>query len=268
MQNVILTGLPRSGTTLACLLLSQIDNFVALNEPMRTASYQSYTDALAGVPVYYQQTRDSILNRGVAVARAVNGKMTDNHFSVEKGIRKKLVNKEEIKIKKELTNDFRLGIKHNALFTILISDLMKTFPVYAFIRNPLSVLGSWNSLDLPVSKGRVRATRLLYPQLTQELDTMPDLYDRQLHILNWYFERYLMLPEENVIKYEDIIATDGAALKVIDPGAVSIQKTLSSKNKNKVYDQEVTQKLAGLLLDNPDHNCWKFYQPDQVEALL
>ncbi len=263
-HDVILTGIPRSGTTLACLLLSQIPDFVALNE---TASYKSYSSALRGVPEFYQQTRESILKRGVAVARAVDGKMTDNHFSNEKGGRKKLVKKQEIRIEKELHHDFKLGVKHNALFTILLSDLVKDYPVFAFIRNPLSVLGSWNSLALPASKGQVRAAQWLYPQLDQELSRIPDVYDKQLHILNWYFERYLSLPSEQVIKYESIIETDGKALSVIDSGAIKLGKELSSKNKNKVYDQAVMAKLGERLI-NRDHACWEFYDKSTFAAFI
>lgn len=40
-NDIILTGVPRSGTTLACLLLSKLPDVVALNEPMRTARFRS-----------------------------------------------------------------------------------------------------------------------------------------------------------------------------------------------------------------------------------
>ena len=266
-NNIILTGIPRSGTTLACYLLSQIPDFVALNEPMRTVAYKSYRAALKGVPEFYEMTRQSILNKGVAIARAVNGKMTDNHFSNEMGVRKKLVKKQEIKIDKILSTDFKLGIKHNALFTILLTDLVKEYPVFAFIRNPLSVLGSWNSLDLPASKGEVRAARWLYPELDTALAHIPDIYDRQLYILNWYYEKYLILPSKQVIKYESIISTSGAALNPISSKAVQLNKELSSKNKNKVYDKEVIAKLADKLL-NSDHSCWQFYDRKEVEQVL
>ncbi len=266
-KDVILTGIPRSGTTLACLLLSQLPNFVALNEPMRTATYRSYPAALAGVPEFYRDTRRSLLDRGVAVARAVDGKMTDNHFSNDRGERKKLVTKQEIRIDKELDRNFRLGVKHNALFTILLDDLVKEYPVFAFVRNPLSVLGSWNSLDLPASRGEVRAAKWLYPPLSEELERIPDRHDRQLHILHWYFDRYRSLPTGTVIRYEDIVATNGHTLAVIDPSAKLLTDSLDSRNQNKVYDRELSARLAERLLDRPDHACWSFYERTAVEKM-
>src|SRR6056297_363536 len=215
-NNIILTGLPRSGTTLACLLLSKLPDFLALNEPMRTANYRSYVIALSGVPDFYAATRRSVLKHKTAVARVVEGKMTDNHFSTVKGKRETLVRKQEFRIEKPLSNDFKLACKHNALFTILLKDLQKQYPVFAFIRNPLSVLASWNTLNIPASRGVVRAAEWLYPELTRELKSIPDLYKRQLHILSWYCNQYKTLPSENIIRYEDVIKSNGAALSVID----------------------------------------------------
>ncbi|MEM6396008.1 MAG: hypothetical protein AAF741_06645 [Bacteroidota bacterium] len=266
MNDFILTGIPRSGTTLACLLLSQLTDCVALNEPMRTAKYRTYSDALAAVPKFYAETRHSILTRGKAMARAVDGRMTDNHFSNEAGGRKKLVRKQEIDIDKTLSPNFRLGVKHNALFTILLDDLVKTYPVYALVRNPVAVLGSWNSLDLPASRGEVRAAQWLFPSLAKDLESIPDRFDRQLHILDWYFRRYLSLPSSNVIRYEDIVSSDGRALQVVNPkAATDLSDSLASRNKNKVYDSDLMKRLTEKLLDQ-DHACWSFYQREEIAA--
>lgn len=266
-NNIVLTGIPRSGTTLSCFLLSQIPNSVALNEPMRTGQYKTFQTALDAVPEFYQSTRASILNRGIAVARAANGKITDNHFSNEKGIRKKLLRKQEIEINKELTTDFKLAVKHNALFSILLEDLFQDFPVFAIIRNPLSILGSWNSLDLPVSRGKINATKWLLPDFDHAISRIDDLYDKQLFILNWFFEQYLKLPSEQVIKYEDIIQSNGAALAIINEGANHLTSPLDSKNKNKIYDKDILSKLAGKLL-NSNNACWQFYEKSEINALL
>ena len=266
-NNIILTGIPRSGTTLSCYLLSQTPDCVALNEPMRTAQYKTYQSALQAIPGYFKTTRDSILNRGVAVARASKGKMTDNHFSTEKGVRKKMVRKQEIEINKELSPNFNLAIKHNALFSILLHDLAKDFPVFAFVRNPLAVLGSWNSLDLPVSNGKVRATKFLLPDFDRALSKIPDLYDKQLFILNWYFEQYLHLPSEKVIKYEDLTASNGSVLSLINPKAKNIVTSLKNKNKNAIYNKDILLRLSEKLIKS-DIACWQFYDKSDIEAIL
>lgn len=267
--NILLTGLPRSGTTLSCLLLSKINDMLALNEPMRTARHKSRPAAIEAIPAFFKQTRKDILERGVATARVVNGKMTDNHFSNEKGQRKTLVSKEEFRVNKPLSPNFALAIKHNALFTILLEDLVKTYPVYAFVRNPVAVFGSWNSLNIPASRGVVRAAEWLDPAFHQELEAIKDLPGKQLHILDWYCQQYVKyLPASNVIRYEDVVSTNGQVLAAIHPGATELTEQLESKNRNKVYDSATIQLLGKKLLQQEQHACWHFYTPEDVEKML
>ena len=266
-QDIILTGLPRSGTTLACKLLSERPNSVALNEPMRTATYRTYPLALAGVPDFFQEMRHSILTRKTAIARVVDGKMTTNHFANVKGQRKTLVRKQEFTIDKPLDQDFRLALKHNALFTILLADLAKNYPVFAFVRNPLSVLASWNTLSIPASRGVVRAAEWLYPNLTKSLSKIKGLTEKQLHILHWYCSSYAEHLPDTVIRYEDIISSNGGALDAIIPEQAADPTQLNSRNKNKVYDRDTMLMLGEKLLAS-DNACWEFYQKDEVEALL
>lgn len=265
--NIILTGLPRSGTTLACKLLSERPNSVALNEPMRTATYRTYPLALAGVPDFFKEMRHSILTRKTAIARVVDGKMTTNHFANVKGQRKTLVRKQEFTIDKPLNEDFRLALKHNALFTILLADLVKQYPVFAFVRNPLSVLASWNTLSIPASRGVVRAAEWLFPSLTEELDRIKGLHEKQLHILHWYCQSYAEWLPDTVIRYEDIISSNGVALNAIVPEQAENPTQLSSRNKNKVYDRDTMLRLGEMLLKS-DNACWKFYEKNEVEELL
>ena len=60
---------------------------------------------------------------------------------------------------RHLTPGFDLVVKHNALFTALLPDLLSAFPVYGIVRNPLAVLASWNAVNLPVKQGRIPAER-------------------------------------------------------------------------------------------------------------
>jgi hypothetical protein len=44
-NDVVLTGLPRSGTTLTCHLLNKLPDTVALHEPMQGVDYGDTVDA-------------------------------------------------------------------------------------------------------------------------------------------------------------------------------------------------------------------------------
>ena len=97
---------------------------------------------------------------------------------------------------------------------------------------------------------------------------LPDATSRQLHILNWYLDRYArLLGRSHVIRYEDLVATRGAALAVAVPAAASLDEPLASRNKSDLYERQMMQRLGAALLAND--GAWrKFYAPEDVETLL
>ncbi|MEM1319716.1 MAG: hypothetical protein AAGG75_05630 [Bacteroidota bacterium] len=267
-NNIILTGVPRSGTTLACFLLSQLPETLALNEPMSLKGSHDRPSAVQLIDQFYAETRQSVLEKGEARARAtLDGKMTDNNFAVKQGQRTKLVQKQTIKIDKSLQPDFTLIIKHNALFTLLLPLLKDRYPTYAIIRNPIAILGSWNTVDVPVSRGQIRAARKLMPELQDRLDSIENVYERQLLLLSWYFEQYDMLSEQQLIRYESIVETAGRALEVIVPEAQSFIKPLESKNHRKIYSSKSFEEVAERLLAS-EGAYWKYYSKEDVRQVL
>jgi hypothetical protein len=267
-RNILLTGVPRSGTTLTCFLLTEIPNSVGLNEPVRIGRLGSRENIIAGIEKFFNRNRHTLLYEGVALARATEKGITDNNFSKDQGDRKTLVQKQKVKIDKELQPDFYLTVKHNSSFTILMDELRKRYPFYAQIRNPIPVLGSWNSLDIPVSRGEIRASEWMYPEFHQKLQSIPDLYERQLFILDWYYRSYIKLPEDHIIRYEELIRTNGRELQKIVPEAANLDYPLDSKNKSKLYDSDVMQQIGALLLSKEDHACWHFYTKEEVRKYL
>ncbi len=265
-QDIVITGVPRSGTTLCCYLLSQLPNVIALNESIRVGRFRTEELALQGTASFYARTRHTLLEKGWAFAKATKEGLTDNNFAMT-GNRERVVAKQRVQIDKPLDANFTLAVKHNAFFTILLAQLREIYPTYAIIRNPFSVLGSWNSVDIPATRGEVRAAEWLAPQLAADLEKIPDQFDKQIHILDWYFGKYLQLPKENVLKYEEMIQTNGHSLKAIVPSAVQLERSLENKNKSKLYDMELMKKLADKLL-NMDHACWAFYDKTEVEKLF
>lgn len=261
----LLTGVPRSGTTLCCYLLGQIPNVVALNESIRIAQIEDVNKSVEFTKDFMRRNRRTLLKKGFAVSRATDNGFTDNNFASIEGERKTLVQKQRVKVDKPLTKDLHLIVKHNAFFTMLMPEFRKAFPLHAIIRNPVSVLGSWNSLDIPVSRGEVRAARKFAPKLQKSLDKIPDVHDRQLFILNWYFENYLDLKPQNIIRYEQLVASNGEALKWVDPKAAThLEADLNSKNKSKLYDKDTMKMLCDRLL-KMDNACWEFYDKSDVE---
>lgn len=271
--DIILTGIPRSGTTLTCHLLNRVPQTVALAEPMDLSQFRakrSRADIMEAVGKFFADSRASLLAEGKARTKHHEGQVPDNTVAGRQGgeFRVQIADKGEIAFDKPLEPGFTLAVKHPSAFTSLLPDLREQFPCFALVRNPLSVLTSWNSVTMSVQRGHAPAAEKFDQELARSLDRIKDRVERQLFLLSWFYERYAQnLAPERVIRYEDMVATGGRALQVIVPAAAELSEPLENKNKNKLYDAEMMQELGKRLLQS-EGSYWKFYTRESVEALL
>lgn len=288
-HNIVLTGVPRGGTTLSCHLLNKVADTVALHEPIvwnRSTAEPDHVAVCAEIHAFFRQTRTSLLRTKSAISQQHNGSVPDNPMGgypiwarwMPKallaypwlrrfGLRTYRVSRDRVEITKALSDDFTLCIKHTGPFTALLPRLLQQYRCYAIIRNPLAVLLSWNSINFALREGHMLEAEWLDPTLAQHLARIPDRFDRQIVLLSWFFAQYEQtLPAGNVIRYEEIIASGGAALQAVAPGAGGLQEPLTSKNQNKLYDQALLPLIAQKLL-HADGAFWKYYTRESVETL-
>ncbi|MGC3990121.1 MAG: hypothetical protein QM796_10665 [Chthoniobacteraceae bacterium] len=273
-RNILVTGLPRGGTTLTCKLLTGLPDTIALHEPMdigRWLSLNGMEAIYAEIDDFFAKNRESLLRDGTVMTKHVNGAIPDNPFAAhfdEKGLRPLLEERGMVKIEKPLSADFTFIIKHPAAFTAVLKDLKKRYECYALIRNPLSVLASWQSVDMPVNRGRVPMAEALDPELKGRLDATPGVLERQLVILDWYCERFhRLLPTKRIVRYEDVVASGGKVLAKVAPIADRFEQTLESRNRNQLYDWEMLQTLGERLLATEGY-WWRFYTPEDIREVM
>lgn len=270
-HNIVLTGIPRSGTTLCCSLLGQAHNTVALFEPMPVHELPLQPDmAITSIRNFFSASRISLLNTGTARSQQVDGQVPDNPFGStidSNGMRVRTAHLGDIRVEKPLTSEFTLVIKHNAAFTALLPELVSAFACYAVVRNPLAVLASWNSVDLPVARGRLPAGERLDRQLFERLEGIADVLERQLVLLDWLFERFQRwLPQDRIIRYEQVVASAGSALEVATGVAVPALP-MRSRNASSLYDVHAGRRYAERLRSHNGH--WRrFYGDDEVMQAL
>ena len=250
MTNIALTGVPRGGTTLACRLLGDCIDSVALFEPMQVAKVPA-DDALACTLEFFANARSSLLKTGCAPSKLVEGHIPDNPFrpADAHGKRSLLATESLLQLPSPPQACFTLTVKHNAFFTALIPELQQAVRMIAIIRNPLAVLASWHSLELPVSLGRLPAGERLDPSLANELSRSTDIIGRQLTILDWFFRRYASLPAGAIVRYESIIETNGRCL--FERAGVSnprMNRRLTNQNQHPACRREVLPMLMRRLL--------------------
>lgn len=279
---MLLTGLPRGGTTLACELLNRLPDVRALDEPMdpnrllreAAAEHGPAIDApriLDGIERFALEQRRSIIDRGMALTLHVGGRVLGARVSDVRdadGLRVPMGKRSEIAVEPPASPDFTLVIKHPVAFTALLGMLLERFAVFAVVRNPLAVLCSWESAPFMQREGRLGLRPEIAPEIAGRLDATEDRSERQLTLLSWFYERYACeLPGERVIRYEDIIATGGAALAPIASSAAGLGLGLESRNTAAVYEREHMRDLGRLLLER-DGAQWLFYTREEVSQLM
>ena len=270
-KNAILTGLPRSGTTMMCSLLNQIPNVVALHEPMEPGLSVGLNneEIVASIQVFFDKQRDLIRNEGRARSKSYKGSVPTNPLSdvLIDGKRERLIDGMNIAVSNVSSATFSLYLKHPGFFTVCLPFLSKHFPCYATVRNPLSVLLSWQKAGMAVSNGRLPAAEPFDPRLRDALAAEPDRIERQIIILEYFYRMYSTHIPDHTIRYEDVIATKGRSFAIIEPGAARFNETLESRNKLNIGDSEEVRNLLDRLVNRPQVYD-RFYSRQDVMSLV
>lgn len=214
MKTYLLTGIPRSGTTLACKILNELENTIALHEPLNPSSFYSKTseDAASEAIRKIQDIEDNLVN-GVPFEHGNKGALLiDNPVSTHRSekLRKVVAQRGLITLPPQDESSF-LIVKQNAFFAATIHNLKSIYPIVAIVRNPVDVLMSWRTVDLPVNRGHIPAGEKYDAQLKSFLQTEAVIARRQAYIYSWFIKQYISanIP---IVSYESIIASHGVTL--------------------------------------------------------
>lgn len=183
------------------------------------------------------------------------------------------------------------------MFTALLPTLVKRFPCFAIIRNPLAIMLSASTLQQPKIgpkslSAKVRAiirnplaimrskngrksprAKVTYdPQLGERSEKSKNegvnKIGQRLLRLHYSFERYQQfLPESHVLRYEDICSSRGKALEVIVPEAGRLDEPLENKNLNPLYPRDKVVHFGERLLES-EGAYWTFYTRESVREII
>lgn len=202
-RDILLTGIPRAGTTLAAAMLDALPDTVCLNEPEWQRPHpaldaQGFARAVAE-DFAAQRTR-LLAGEPVMDRRAQDGAALTNYY--EDGTNFVL----HPLVRAGLSPDFTLAMKHNGPYLAALPELVAlgAFEIRAVIRHPLPVLRSWRRLDLPVSRGALPNATDYWPEM-RALTAMPmDLLEKQVRMLDLMFARIGECAVHiRVLRYED-----------------------------------------------------------------
>jgi hypothetical protein len=235
-RNVIVTGIPRSGTTLTAALIDGLPNAVCLNEPQwqvgrRFSDPVDYAKWLAGD---FIQLRQKLLSgEPVQDRRSLEGAApVTNYFSRQPGSGEVKNNFRLADFSRPgLSSDFTLAVKHNGPYLAILKAIidLRWFNIIAVVRHPVEVIASWRSLDLPISRGEMPGAAPYWPRL-HELTAQPmDLLEKQVKIYDLMCRRIYNLREYmHILPYEELLAQPTLLSKYLklkgDPAAGLIEK--------------------------------------------
>ena len=220
MPDLIITGLPRSGTTLAAAVIDQAPDSLCLSEPdghldlmSRAASAEDFVTSLCEE---FDAVRRTILGGGsVLDRRRADGAPITNYFSdpLPDGRREAVFATRGVS-RSGLSVDFVLGVKHNALYAAVLPEIVNSgrFRVIAIVRDPIAVLMSLQTLDLPISRGRLPAGERFWPALAALGRADVDLTDKQIRICDLLLHRFAQLADRIAVIPYEVFVTDPAQL--------------------------------------------------------
>lgn len=234
--DVLVTGVPRGGTTLVGALLDSLPDTVCLSEPAW----------------HWHKATGGKLDigpdpRGEVFAKWLVGDFVD--------LRRRLLNGEEILDRRSGDNraptnyhaagpggqnvagagvtvrrfsaarlepDFTLAIKHNGPYLTALGRLVELdhFAIVGVVRHPVDVIHSWRSLDLPVSRGKMHDAARCWPEMAQATSG-GDILQRQVLIYDLICKRLHTYRDRlTILRYEDVIS---------DPARVALAVGSSSR---------------------------------------
>lgn len=257
-KNVLITGIPRSGTTLVTALFDSLANSACLSEPswqaQWVASARDAADLARRICADIPEIRYRILSGDAVEDRlAVDGKTVTNYF--ERTNSGSVNNAYEITHRRRIVKneDFLLGIKHNALYTATLDNLvnMDGFKILCIVRHPVPTILSWQSLKVPVSYGRMPHGERFWPELRRIIATEPDILVRQIRILDLFCDRYLMLSASHssrvaLVRYEDFVRDPGI-LENMTGSTYERQIPISNQNRSNHYRASHVDKVIALV---------------------
>lgn len=216
-RDVLITGIPRSGTSYLCRLLHEVDNCVVINEPASIFAPLQSAEGFAGFPLVYRDLR-----RDIEAGKPVENKVRDGKVVEDT----RLLDQRETYLPRVENADFLLATKNTLAYLARLAVLRETLShalIVACIRHPLDTIASWKTSFDHLASAQVEGFPIGHPQdpwlspahrqRIQEIAAMPQLSMRRA--LLWRALAELMREERDrllVIRYEDLVADPAAEL--------------------------------------------------------
>ncbi len=134
-KNIIITGIPRSGTSYLCKLLNSLENSVVINEPEEIMYFNAKD--MWKLRVYLKKLRFNIYKGKRVKNKIQNGIIIEDTAKIDE----RNFYKHEV-----INSDFLLSVKNPLAFLAMLPTFKKIIPqakIVVCIRNPIDTIASW-----------------------------------------------------------------------------------------------------------------------------
>src|SRR5262249_15668599 len=216
---LLIVGIPRSGSTLLAALLDSLDNTLCLSEPRELFIPPEARDRaayVAKVRATLDEVRRKVLAREpIHDNRHADGTPTTNYM------RRFLGRWPRFRPPRGQVDTSRydagvlVGIKHNVPSLAVLPELVAAgLPLVAIIRHPIPTILSWHETKVPVAQGYMPSAEAFWPELNRLMPASGSREEGWARIYEAFCAR-LVACGVQVMKYEDIIADVGALERLV-----------------------------------------------------
>lgn len=251
MPDVLVTGLPRSGSTLVSALIDGLPNAVCLNTPPWQQGLLSqnplevlpYCKWLTGDFLYTR--RQLIEQHPVIDIRAADGMpLTDGMFDPRTKRNDKDQHDTVAFARPGLSEDFILAMRDTTIYTALLPTLLKFkhFKIIAVIRHPFDVLTSWRQFRQPmIERGRPHGIARFWPEALAITESGMEMADQMVQLYDAYIQRYHELREHiHIVKFEDVVESPVLVSKLFGLETPSPNVSLIEKRTRMLMTAEIS----------------------------
>jgi hypothetical protein len=257
---LIITGIPRSGTSYLCNLLHRLDNCVVINEPVEAPLALMEESKPFGVARLFRDIRRDIL-----AGKPIRNKLKDGAVTEDTSVAGEV----GWYTPKVAAGDFVLGIKATVAFLSRLPALRTVMPNARFVacvRNPIDTIASWKSTFAHLANANVEGVNVgnsSDPWITgmqrRELIAIAAIPDAASRRAAWW--RYLadLILESRdqlvLIRYEDLVRKPRDILREIigDWPAGEARETIepsTARRRREILDGDDLAAIRGLCADS------------------
>jgi hypothetical protein len=255
----LITGIPRSGTSLLCRLLDDLPDQVVLNEPAEIFSALDRAPRPWGMPILYRDWRRRILAREPIENKVVAGRIVDDTAVTDVRVPH---------VADVAAAEFVLWTKNTLAYAARLPQLADVMPeaaVVACVRHPFDTIASWigtfsHLRDADVDRFPLGgpADILLTEQQRRDLAAIGACADPpRRRALLWRHLAGMLLARRrdlHIVRYEDLTADpSGQLARILGPGfrppADGVLPTLAPRSRRDTLSAADIEAIADACIE-------------------